>query len=78
MCESSTMQKDEEIETLKADYIKIFGTLTDQIMQLEEEIKGITESTQGLIADLNNALAEKIQKIRQLEDHIKNTNFCKN
>jgi hypothetical protein len=75
--ESTTVQKDEEIETLKADYIKIFGTLTDQIIQLEEEIKGITESTQGLLGDLNNALAAKIQKVRELEDQIRNTNFCK-
>lgn len=69
-------QKDELIETMKQDYVKIFGTLTDQIMQLEGEIKGISESTQGLLQDLNTALAEKIKYIQELEEQIK-TLSCK-
>ena len=57
-------EKDELIETMKADYIKIFGTLTDQIMQLENELKNISESTQSFVDDLNGALSEKIARIQ--------------
>jgi len=74
--EAVDTQKDELIETMKQDYIKIFGTLTDQIMQLESEIKGISESTQGLLQDLNTALAEKIRYIQELEEQVK-TLSCK-
>jgi hypothetical protein len=63
--------KDEEIAQLKEDYIKIFGTLTDQILQLESEIKGISESTQSLLQDLNVALAEKIAANQRLEEELK-------
>jgi len=71
MTEAINEQKDEVIATLKSDYVKIFGTLTDQILALENEIKGISESTQGLVNDLNRILAEKIQRINELESEIK-------
>ena len=67
----SSNQKDEQINQLKEDYIKIFGTLTDQILQLENELKGISDSTQALVSDLNVVLAEKIARIQQLEEQIK-------
>jgi molybdopterin converting factor small subunit len=72
--ESVDSEKDELIETMKADYIKIFGTLTDQIVQLEEELKNISESTQSLVDDLNQALAEKIARVQELEEQIKTLN----
>jgi hypothetical protein len=68
--EAVSTQKDDMIGTLKADYIKIFGTLTDQILQLENEIKGISESTQNFVHDLNSSLAEKISKIQELESEL--------
>jgi hypothetical protein len=68
--EAVSSQKDEMIEQLKMDYVKIFGTLTDQIMQLENEIKGISESTQAFVTDLNTALAQKIGKISELEEEL--------
>jgi len=58
MLEMKQSEKDLIIEQLKADYVKIFGTLTDQINLLDAEIAGITESTQALINDLNQVLAE--------------------
>lgn len=70
-CEMHDSEKDEIIATLKADYVKIFGTLTDQIGALQEELNGITESTQGLVNDLNIALAEKIKRIQELENELK-------
>ncbi|MHA1340575.1 MAG: hypothetical protein ACTSRZ_10160 [Promethearchaeota archaeon] len=63
-------EKDMIIEQLKSDYVKIFGTLTDQINLLEAEINGITESTQALVNDLNQVLAEKINRIKELEAEI--------
>ncbi len=68
-------EKDELIETMKADYIKIFGTLTDQIMQLENELKNISESTQSFVDDLNGALSEKIARIQELEEQLKTQSF---
>jgi molybdopterin converting factor small subunit len=71
IAEAVGSQKDEMIEQLKADYVKIFGTLTDQIQSLENEIRGISESTQSLVQDLNGILAEKIRYIQELEAQLK-------
>lgn len=70
MIESIDDQKDMVIEQLKEDYKKIFGTLTGQIQLLENEINGITESTQGLVNDLNTALADKINTIQELKNQL--------
>ena len=71
MIETIDDQKDMVIDQLKEDYKKIFGTLTGQIQLLENEINGITESTQGLVNDLNTALANKINEIDELKAEIK-------
>ncbi|MBD3351375.1 MAG: hypothetical protein GF364_07800 [Candidatus Lokiarchaeota archaeon] len=71
LIEMKESEKEMRIEELKADYVKIFGTLTEQIQLLESEINGITESTQGLVNDLNNALADKISQIQNLKEEIK-------
>ena len=75
MTEAVTSQQQETIETLKADYVKIFGTLTEQIMTLENELGAIKESTQGLLHDLNNSLAQKIKKIQELEQELEEIKF---
>jgi len=71
MTEALSSQQQETIDQLKEDYKVIFGTLTEQIMMLENELGAIKESTQGLVTDLNNALAEKIQKIDDLKAEVK-------
>ena len=68
---ASSSTKDEGIDQLKMDYIKIFGTLTDQISLLENEINGITESTRAFVQDLNGALAEKIARVNELEQELR-------
>jgi leucyl aminopeptidase (aminopeptidase T) len=62
-------EKDEIIATLKADYVKIFGTLTDQIGALQEELNELQSHTR-LVNDLNIALADKkrIQDLAQLKE----------
>ena len=75
MIEMADNEKDELIETMKTDYIKIFGTLTDQMANLENELKNIAESTQGLVNDLNVALSEKITLVQESEEQIK-TQTC--
>jgi hypothetical protein len=71
MVEMNDSEKDDVISTLKSDYIKIFGTLTEQIQSLQDELNGITESTQGLVNDLNVALREKIKKVQDLDAELK-------
>lgn len=65
-------QKDEIIEDLKKDYVVIFGTLTDQIQALDNELKEIQISTQSFVNDLNKALADKIAENEVLVQRLKN------
>jgi hypothetical protein len=65
-------QQNEMIDQLKADYIKIFGTLTDQIMALESELNAIKESSMQLVQDLNGAYADRLAYIQHLEQEIQN------
>ncbi len=58
------------ITDLQSDTKKILGTLMNQIVALEEDIKEITEGTDGLIDELNSGMRDKIAKIMVLEEEL--------
>ena len=70
MSESIVAQKEDLLQQLRNDYVATFGTLTNQINLLENELMQIKESTQGLVNDLNSVLAEKIAKNEALKKEL--------
>ncbi len=70
MSESIGAQKEDLLQQLKNDYIVIFGTLTNQINLLENELMQIKNSTQSLVQDLNTILAEKIAENEALKKEL--------